>query len=85
MVIKTAMVIIKCLSLIFNQCRLVVLCIPKNLRHPNGLCVSNVLEIDARSCVIWAKMNYFEVDMCEGFITKSRLQSTQDSNLVKEF
>ena len=53
--------------------------------HQNGLCVSNILEIDALFGLEWTILNAFD-----GFIIKSRLQSTQDNigcdgKLVKVF
>ena len=36
----------------------------------------------SRFCVIWARINYFEMRY---FITKNRLQATQDGKLVKNF
>ena len=36
-------------------------------------------------CHIWARMNYFEACRSDGLITKSRLHSTQDGNLIKVF
>ena len=34
----------------------------RDLEHPNGLCVSNILEIDELQMLrFWGKMNHFEL------------------------
>ena len=53
--------------------------------YPDGLRVRYMLEIDEFQILRYLSQNEALINSFDGFITKSRLQTTQDGKLVKEF